>query len=233
MKRSGLLAALALSLVGFAGSAKADLVIDSFATNPVLISQATVGGTNTSNQTGIATTDVIGGTRNLKLTVTAGNGTRQAVDEVDTTDSTFNISNAAGVTSTSVLTYDANGAANGLGGIDLTAFGDGIAFDVLQVDLNVSITIQLISLANVVSTQTLPNLTEGVATFSFSGFSVPAVATSVKSIQITFNTPNSADLTGSFLRVAAVPEPSSVVALGMGALMMGGFAIRRRRAAKA
>lgn len=231
MKRTGLLAALALSLVGFAGSAKADLVIDSFATNPVIITQATVGGTNTSIQTGIATTDVIGGTRNLKLTVTAGNGTRQAVDEVDTTDSTFNISNAVGVTSTSTLLYDANGA--GLGGIDLTAFGDGIAFDVLQVDLNVSITITLVSQANVVSTQTLPNLLEGVATFSFTGFSVPAVATSVKSIQITFNTPNSADLTGSLLRVATVPEPSSVFALGMGAVMMGGFAIRRRRAAQA
>lgn len=232
MKRFGLLATLALSLATFAGSAKADLVIDSFAAGSVFLPRDTVGSAN-STLTGL-TGNVIGGTRNLTLNVTGNGqpGVTRALDTVNITTQRFSISNDDGVDSNSVLLYDANGA--GLGGIDLGLFGNQIAFNVLSIDTSVSITVDLVN-GSGTATQTLSNLSAGTAVFNFSSFTNSAIARSVNAIRITFNTPQAADLSGTLLRVTGtpVPEPSSVVALGMGALMMGGFAVRRRRAAKA
>lgn len=233
MKSFGLFAS-ALILAGVAGSAQASLVIDSFSTDAFTLAQSTLNTAVNKHQTGIPTTQVIGGSRDTTLTVLAGNGSRQAIVEVDNTDSTINISNATGVRSTTVLLYNNNNAANGLGGINLTSFGTGIAFDLVAVDLTVSITIELTGV-NATSSLTKSNLTEGTTRFLFNDFSAPAVAGSVNVIKVTFNAPLNADLTGSFLRVegAAVPEPSTVAALASGAIFMGGVALRRRRSAKA
>lgn len=233
MKRFGLLAAAALTLAGFASPAQATLVIDSFSDGALtLINSGAATTTVNSNQSGLS--NVIGGTRNLDLTVNVNGqvGITRAIDTVNTTTQRFAISNDEGVDSTSVLTY-AGSSASGLGGANLTAFGTGIAFDVVSIDQSVSITIDLIG-ANATSTLTKTNLTAGTVVFAFANFSAPAVAGAVNIIKVTFNTPTATDLSGSFLRVTnGVPEPSTVAALASGALFMGGFALRRRRAAKA
>lgn len=230
MKRFGLFTA-ALALAGVASSAQASLVIDSFSTDPFILTQAALNSPVNKHQTGIGTANVIGGTRDTTLTVTLGNGTRTADVEVDTTDSTFNISNSVGVRSTTSLLYNANGS--GLGGLNLTAFGNSVAFDVIEVDLNVSISVELVDTLGATSSLTIANvLTDSVARFSFQSLVGTADLTKINSIKLTFNMPTNADLTGSFLRVEGVPEPSTVASLVSGALAMGGLAVRRRRAAR-
>jgi hypothetical protein len=217
--------------------ARADLVIDNFnvaETNTIfgsgtLLIRASPGTSSFTNAVAHSSTDVIGGFRAASLTTTSGGGSL-GIDFGDSNNLSFSL-NAPAATGFATLTYDANGA--GLGGVDLTQggansfflffviFSDAVGGKSLTVTVDDGTNVESHSVgipANVVVPQNF--------LLPFSTFTV-ADLTSVESITLRLDSGAAGDLTIDFFG-AASPEPSSMVILGLGAVLSAGYGLRRR-----
>lgn len=225
--RSSIAAVAAAALfVAAAGSSRAALVIDNYDVGAQSI-MLTTGTAN--NSLGMLAPDVLGGTRSLDLTITANPNMLSSSLVVLPVPGIVTLSNDVGVASVASATYDANGA--GLGGVDLAAAGTQFEFNILAVDLTLSITIEVTDGNAVTSTKTLSGLMVGNATFAFASFVGGADFTDVEKIKVIWTAPDSADFAADFFGVTnVVPEPASLALVATG---LAGLAARRRlRAAK-
>lgn len=224
MKRH--LAAIAL-LALTAGRAEADLVIDDFGVG--LQNVSTASGTASDAANGLPTSSVLGGTRDLEVTVTNSPVGGSATAAVNPAFGIFSLSNDALLSSTALLGYNSGGAGFSPT-IDLTAFGSQFELDILAVDLTLSLSINVITTGG---SQAISRtgLAAGILNIGFGEYNAVDL-TKVTGIELLLTAPDSADFTAGYFgvtgTVAATPEPSSI-ALGLSGLGVVGFAAARCR----
>ncbi|MCB1864112.1 MAG: PEP-CTERM sorting domain-containing protein [Chromatiales bacterium] len=233
MKKLHILSLLAGSALLWSAGASA-LLIDDFATDQALSVQN--GSTNGPAGGSVAGPGILGGTRNVVADATATGPSSAFLDVVAGSGATppgsLNISNATGVNGVVILTYDAAGA--GLGGADLTD-GSGIGFQVISIDLSVSVLIELTETAGAggsTASRVASFAGPGPASFSFASFANIANVdlTSIDRVRLTFSNPATAwDGAIDFISTT-ISEPSAIALFGLGLLGLGAARIRRAKA---
>ena len=209
---------------------QAAVVIDDFTdvdVNPQIVGPISSGNA-TDTDTGL--TGVLGGQRQLDLTVNGSSFGQTSDLNVDTGPDVAIFNNAAGNDSTGKITWDGGGT---LGGVDLTEAGanDRINVAVLFADLNLVLGIDLTDGGGDVATvQVVTNAMAGLEHFKFNDFVANNAAidlTDIDEIQLTFEGPVAQDATIRFIEATiGIPEPAAVslLTIGLAGLM------RRRRA---
>lgn len=229
-------AILASLLLGIAPAASAT-VIDNFQSGAFDIVSG-LGQDITQTQSGLATSDVIGGSRTVRVAQNGGNGTVEAsVTPAATGD-------PLAITWTSPAKGDVSGFVSltyaNLSGADLTAGGaDRFSLDMGTVvpgfSGDLSIYVQTGNGASDTLFQTMN--TAGTYQFLFSHFSNAAYFNDVSTIELTIGNvyflsgPTSGTASASLFQTAsasaAVPEPATFALLGLGIALLG--LIRQRR----
>jgi hypothetical protein len=221
-------------LLALVAPARADLVIDDFTTGAQVIAVST--GTATSTATGLPAAHTIGTERTVTDTIIGNPLNLTSTAAVIPIVGVFTLSNDALVSSTGSLLYSGPGGA-GLGGLNLSAAGSQFSLNILAIDLSLTLGIVVTDGAGHTSTESLSGLSTGTVNLGFNAFTGTADFSNVKSIEVTFNAPNSADFAASFFGVTgtstAVPEPSVVALSGVAGVAGLGLSWRRRRRAAA
>jgi hypothetical protein len=228
-------AAATLLFAAISAPVKADLVIDNFDSGPQSI--AIQSGSSSDVASGLPTSDVLGGERDVQLTVNSNPGNLFTAIEIIPTLGVFTLSNDAFVSSTAVLRYFGPGTEL-TPPVNLTSFGGQFSFDIISVDLTLSLSLQIFSAGGATQAVTLSNLSAGVLNIGFDEFDSVDL-TQVTGIQITLIAPDNADFVADSFGVTEVaaiaPEPSSF-ALGLAGIALLGFrktarAVRKKFAA--
>ncbi len=171
MTRKLLFGAIVTSLLGLSTSAQAVINIDTFdvgTLGPTGITANSGTPTDTSHETGLALSDVIGGSRDA--TVTWQSGTLSARMNINPPPAVLGMSSDTGVTGKFELQYDNDGA--GLGGIDLTQGGTSPGFVVFftSADAGANTTVTLTDTGGMTLTHTLPTVGPGFLFFQYTMF---------------------------------------------------------------
>jgi|GEM_PF-1263768 len=228
---SGLLLA---AVLGLSNQAQA-LTIDTFDQTAQTLSSSTPGDFSSVNT---APGEVIDNNRVLTIvSVSPGGATPTiSVDSV-LTPNALSVAHDPGESSVTSVTW---GLAGGLGGLDLTDGGvsNALLIDIGFIDTNVNITFKVKETNNQpgtgtpnigdTATLTLNNLGVGVSTFLFSSFTNFNIVNfeSVGRIVMEINGGIGSDLVLNLVETNELPEPSSLVLMGLG---LAGFSFLRKR----
>lgn len=207
------------------GSAQAFL-IDSFNDTFQIVLKAAPGPVTSATAAG----EAVGDFRTMEMLSVAGPlGATLAAHIGDA----LSLSNDALTSSMSIVIWDASGA--GLGGVDLTDVGTSsfVILDILSIDIGgVDIEMTITDTGGDVATKLISGAGAGVFEVLFADF-VNFTATdftSVDAITMKLTADEASDLVLDFVATSgAIPEPSSLVLLGMGILGVVGYGWRRRK----
>lgn len=231
----------AIALFCTARSVNAVLVIDDFTTGSASIfvnGSAGVGASATS--TDVASTNTIGGFRDINITLGDTTGIAAAISaDVNPPTGVLSFNAKAGDVNhnnrgTLLITYDGLGGA-GLGNADLTEGGSGlgITIDFIAADAGSSMTIDVID-GGTTASRTLLSSGPGPLFFQFVDFSNPSALLSIDAINVTIVGTAAGDYTIDQITTrnpgAAVPEPVTAGLGLMGLSALGIAAARRRKA---
>jgi hypothetical protein len=224
---SGKMAQVALAavvLLGGSFSASAT-IIDSF--DEAQAGIAIAGGSGSSVLAGLS--EVIGGERELSLTVNSNTGSQLA--SLNVSDGLLNFNNGTGVDSTAMVTWDGI-ASGGLGGEDVTNGGLSFAIvvNVVAADLGgmIRLDIEDTGAGSAFVTQAIgPGAGAFVLPFaSFAGVNFGALDL----VKLTITGPDALDVSIDFIETSQVPEPSTMLLSGLALLALGGLSRLRRKA---
>lgn len=189
--------------------------------------------TRNASSVGIgASSDIIGGERELSLEVTANPGLQASVNVLPILGGVLNVNNGAGVVSVSSVLWD--GIGSGSLSVDLTRGGldDLFALDLISVDQSASVTFTVEDLDGDLASLTRTGLLAGIELYNFADFSNLSATdfTNVKSIEMIVTGPDGVDLNlDLFGAGSVVPSPSSVIAIQSLVLLLGVTSCRRKR----
>jgi hypothetical protein len=226
-----IIALVAVLLV--AGQASAISIMDDFNVSPTpLTVSITCPGSGypvTAGPVEEAVAAVLGGYREMFLTVNAGTNPRVANGSVAPTLGELTYSNDVTVSSQLDVIYDGSGS-TGLGGVDILA---DLYFNVRVLALNTAVdwTVTVTDTSSAVSSGTvqIPSMTaDAWATMSYGSMAGTADFTSVDSIVYSFkstSTTFASDGRFDSFGTGIVPEPATLSLLGLGALAL----VRKRR----
>jgi len=175
--------------------------------------------------------DAIGGSRTIAI-VPGGtqNGTFAAVNRSPNFNQFFQ-DQGTGSSGTTTITWDKNGAAGGLGGVDLTLGGtnDALQVNITSIDQGmVTLTFDIVDSTAGARQLTLPGLSVGAQPFLFTAFTGTGNFTSVNSIKLTIAAGVASDVGLDLVQTRSVPVPATLALLGLGLM---GVRLRRRKAA--
>jgi hypothetical protein len=232
MKRFAL-TVFVLPLLSLAASAA--IVIDNFDSGVTDIELT--AGSDSQLASGAVSGDILLDSRFVELQLENNTGLT-ASTKANPPTGQFAWSNESGVDSIAMLTWDDNGS--GLGGLDLTDSGasDAILISLVDIDLTAELTFTIEDTGGGVSILEVNGLSPGEIKFPYASFAGSADFTSVNSIKLTLDGPESVDVTLDLLEtstiipppITAIPEPTSILSFaGLLAVALGAVALRRRR----
>ena len=186
----------------------------------------------------VGTAEAVGGFREMEMLSVAGPlGATLAADVVDK----LSLSNDALTGSVSAVTWNASGA--GLGGVDLTDVGLStfMSMEIISIDVGlIDIFMIVIDTGGDVATKLISGAGVGIFQTLFSDFTNFAATEfdSVDEIRMEFTAGEASDLVLDFVFSSGfipppppIPEPSSLILLGMGVLGILGYGWKRRQKA--
>ncbi len=217
-------------LLGLSTSAQAIINIDTFdvgTLGPTGITANSGTPTDTSHETGLDLTHVIGGSRDA--TVTWISGTLSARMNINPPPAVLGMSSDTGTTGNFELQYDNDGA--GLGGIDLTQGGTSPGFVVFftSADAGAATTVTLTDTGGDTLTRTLLTAGPGFLFFQYALFAGAGDITDINVIHFIIEGQEDGDYQISLIQSRdrpgdEIPEPVSAALGGLGLL-----ALARRR----